>query len=142
MKYYSNPSFGGMDKNCKMSPRQVTIKAKELWLVNSTMTIAKKNLKKMEKVYDYLNQINIKTLSPESVIYYELWFMFIVECIHIQKIIIEYFQHEKNGEKQPITIGEIVYKIKMMLKPISVPFLKVKTGHVKLFIPEQIFNKF
>lgn len=129
----------------------VKIKAEEICLVNSTLKNSKKNLKKLEKVMDALNIIDIKKLNGIKekkidpllhTIYYELWFMFTNELIHIQKDLIDYFEYSFKREKQPLSNKEITDKIKLLIPPISIPFLKFKPPQIKLFVPPQIYNEF
>nr|P25097.1 RecName: Full=Uncharacterized 15.9 kDa protein in MSP 5'region [Simulium sp. iridescent virus]AAA66584.1 unknown protein [Simulium sp. iridescent virus] len=106
----------------------VTIKVEEVCLVKSNLKIARKNLKKIEKIYDDLNLINPKQLKGINglinpllhTIYYEVWFMFMDDIVHIQKNLIDYFEYANKGEEQPIKNNEFVDKIKMLMKPISV----------------------
>lgn len=49
--------------HCNNKPSIVNIKAEEICLVNSTLKNSKKNLKKLEKVMDALNIIDIKKLN-------------------------------------------------------------------------------
>ncbi|ADO00352.1 hypothetical protein WIV_gp009 [Wiseana iridescent virus] len=129
----------------------VKIKAEEICLVNSTLKTSKKNLKKLEKVMDTLNIIDVKKLNGIKEImidpllhkiYYELWFMFTSELIHIQKDLILYFEYSFRREKQPLSNKEITDKMRLLIKPISVQFLKFKPPQIKLFVPEQIYNEF
>src|SRR5574344_2251040 len=96
----------------------ITIKVEEIYLVNSTLKNAKKNLKKMDKIYDKINKINFKEIRHKLgcfhplLIYYEVCFIFMAEIIHIQKELINDFK----CSRQPLKIDEILYKIKLLLK--------------------------
>ena len=132
----------------------VTIKVEEVCLVKSNLKIARKNLKKIEKIYDDLNLINPKQLKGINgfinpllhTIYYEVWFMFMDDIVHIQKNLIDYFEYANKGEEQPIKNNEFVDKIKMLIKPISVdlstPSKSFKLPSVKLFVPPLIYDEF
>lgn len=132
----------------------VTIKVEEVCLVKSNLKIARKNLKKIEKIYDDLNLIDPKQLKGINglinqllhTIYYEVWFMFMDDIIHIQKNLIDYFEYANKGEEQPIKNNEFVDKIKMLMKPISVdlstPSKSFKLSSVKLFVPQSIYDEF
>lgn len=137
------------------SRKDVVIKVEEIYLVNSSLKIAIKNLKKMEKVYDDINLIDPKKLHGINgiikpllhVIYYEVWFMFMDEIIHIQKDLIEYFEFAQKGEPQPRSKKELTDKIKMLTKPISIPFfispkLTFKPPQIKLVVPPSIYCGF
>ena len=132
----------------------VTIKVEEVCLVKSNLKIARKNLKKIEKIYDDLNLVNPKQLKGINgfinpllhTIYYEVWFMFMDDIVHIQKNLIDYFEYANKGEEQPIKNNEFVDKIKMLMKPISVdlstPSKSFKLPSVKLFVPPSIYDEF
>jgi hypothetical protein len=149
----------------------VTIKVEEVCLVKSNLKIARKNLKKIEKIYDDLNLIDPKQLKGinglinpllhtipfsngegmkvdfvDRSIYYEVWFMFMDDIVHIQKNLIDYFEYANKGEEQPIKNNEFVDKIKMLMKPISVdlstPSKSFKLPSVKLFVPQSIYDEF
>ena len=145
------PNALHLSKRC--SSKVVTIKVEEIYLVNSSLKNAIKNLKKMEKVYDDINLIDPKKLHGINgiikpllhVIYYEVWFMFMDEIIHIQKDLIEYFEFDRDGEPQPRSKKELTDKIKMLTKPISIPFFissksTLKPPQIKLFVPSSIYH--
>ena len=139
----------------------MTIEVEEVCLVKSNLKIARKNLKKIEKIYDDLNLIDPKQLTRSldnmpcgtalinpllHTIYYEVWFMFMDDIVHIQKNLIDYFEYANKGEEQPIKNNEFVDKIKMLMKPISVdlstPSKSFKLPSVKLFVPQSIYDEF
>lgn len=144
------------------SVKEMTIEVEQLHLVESTLTNAKKNLKKMNKIYDYLNLIDSKeleyggnvpicpsgissTIGPiaqsRQVVYYQVWFMFMDEIIHIQKTLIEC---SICGKIEPLLLNEIMDKMNLLIKPSSsVSFLKFTPPQIKLFVPlnlEHIFD--
>ena len=123
----------------------VTVQLESLCLVNSSLSNAKKNLKKLDKIYDSLNQLDYKKLKGMNgvitpllhTIYYELWFMFMDEITHIQKDLIEY---TINGQNHLQTADELMYKITLLMKPISISFFKFKPPPIKLFVPQIIYD--
>lgn len=124
---------------------KVYLKIEQLCLVNSTLKNAKKNLKKLEKVMVDLESIDydkLKLGDTLTTVYYEVWFMFLNEIICIQKHLIDYFVCLLENEPQPLPNNEIVDKINLLLKPISFQILNFKLPQIKLFVPEQIYNKF
>ncbi len=131
----------------------VTIQVEYLCLINTTIKNAKKNLKKMDKIYNNLNLVDTKQLDGYDeigpllhIIYYESWFMFMDEIIHIQKDLLNFFT-DVNDTLQPT---KIIKQINLLVKPISIPFfislnhklVKFKPPQVKLFVPNTIYNKF
>ena len=79
-------------------PKEAIIKIEDICMVQSTLQIAKKNLKKLQRVYTRLNHIEYKRLNNDNIIYFEVWFMFMDEIIHIQKNLIAWIQTEfKSG---------------------------------------------
>lgn len=131
--------------------KEITIEVEEVYLVNSTIKNAKKNLKKLIKIYDTINLVDYKYFQKNNnlkhIVYYETWFMFMDDIVHIQKDLIEYFENEINGEKHQRTQKELVDKIKMLLKPISIEFSNCNIKRftppsIKLFVPEQIYEVF
>ena len=144
----------GFKKNGLKAPKSVIVKVEGICLVNSSLKFARKNLKKIEKVYDDFNLIDRKQLNGINglirpllhSIYYEVWFMFMDDIIHIQKDLINYFEYASKGEEQPIKNNEIVNKIKMLTKPVSIKFLtqskSFKPPSIKLFVPQSIYDEF
>ena len=134
-------------KKPENSKQKATIKAEPIRMVASTLANSKKNLKKMNKIYDALNLIDPKEELKENngkphliEIYYQVWFMFMDEIIHIQRTLINC---SCEGEIKPSLVKEIMDKMDLLIQPISVQFLKFKPPQVKLFIPpnvEHIFN--
>ncbi|CCV02270.1 hypothetical protein IIV30_075L [Invertebrate iridescent virus 30] len=121
------------------------IKIEQICLVNSTLKTAKKNLKKLEKVMVELESIDYKKLKlgdTLTTIYYEVWFMFINEIICIQKHLIEYFVCLLKNKPQPLPNNEIVDKINLLCKPIFIQILNFKPPHIKLCVPQNIYNEF
>jgi hypothetical protein len=144
-------------KSCSYSGLKTptaTIKIEEVCLVNSSLKFARKNLKKIEKIYNELNLIDSKQLKGINglinpllhSIYYEVWFMFMDEIVHLQKNLIDYFEYAARGEDQPIKNNEFVDKIKMLIKPISVDLStstkSFKLPQIKLFVPQSIYDEF
>lgn len=133
---------------------EVVIQVEHICLVNSTIKNAKKNLKKMDKIYNNLNLVDLRKLDGIKdfvnpllhTIYYEIWFMFMNEIIHIQKNLLELF--DTLNDKYRIT--KIIEQIRLLIKPISIPFfilldqkiVKFKPPQVKLFVPETIYKEF
>jgi hypothetical protein len=113
------------------------VKVEGIYLVQSTIKDTQTHLKKLEQIYDKLNLVEYKKLRKNR-IYYEVWFMFMDEIIHLQKILIDYMMDETKQNKQ-----EILKKIKLLMKPISISFFKFKTPScIRLYVPEQIFKWF
>lgn len=133
---------------------EVVIQVEHICLVNSTIKNAKKNLKKMDKIYNNLNLVDLRKLDGIKdfvnpllhTIYYEIWFMFMNEIIHIQKNLLELF----NTLNDKYRITKIIEQIRLLIKPISIPFfilldqkiVKFKPPQVKLFVPETIYKEF
>lgn len=102
----------------------------------------------MVKIYSNLDRLNFKEMRSKLgsfhplLIYYEIWFMFMDEIIHIQKDLIDDFK----CFDQPLKIDEIVYKIKLLLKPKIIKSETDKIGfnppQIKLFVPDVIYNRF
>ena len=134
-------------ENSRQRFNQATIKAEPICMVTSTLANSKKNLKKMNKIYDALNLIDPKEEFKENngkpqlmEIYYQVWFMFMDEIIHIQKTLINC---SCKGKIEPLLVKEIMDKMDLLIQPIPVQFLKYKPPQIKLFIPpnvEHIFN--
>lgn len=110
----------------------VTINIEEIYTVDSTLKNAKKNLKKLEKIYNHICNIDYKKLQEseiiQNVVYYEVWFMFMDEIIQVQTDLI------KNGRLCE-TMETMETKINRLIKPISVSISKFHPPQIKLFIP-------
>lgn len=110
-------------------------KIESLFVIKSTILLAKQNIKKLEKLYGELNLVDPKNLNKVDMVYYELWFIFLDEIIHIQKLLINFFtQPTKKLCKQ------IISKIKLILKPIPIEILNFKPKEVNLFVHEKIYE--
>jgi hypothetical protein len=136
---------------------EVIIQVEHICLVNSTIKNAKKNLKKMGKIYNNLNLVDSHALDGVNnvvdpflhTIYYEIWFMFMDEIINIQKDLLKVFECLVDIDVS-LQISKIIEQINLLIKPISIPFficlnqkiVKFKPPQVKLFVPETIYEKF
>lgn len=126
-------TFTNINTNYKTS-----IKLESLLILNSTINTAEKNLKKLEVARDQVYRINYRNLKGlVNTLYYELWFMFMDEIIHIQKLVLDFF---REGQSQPISINEIIYKIRLLMKPIPTKLFKINS--IALVLPHQIYNCF
>jgi hypothetical protein len=113
--------------------KEVIIKIEDICMIQTNLQLAKKNLKKLQKVYTKLNLIDYKKLNNDKVIYFEVWFMFMDEIIHIQKNLINNFKGYKN-----YNLKNIQEDIKVLMKPISVELLAFKPPLIKLMIPHTL----
>ena len=114
--------------------KEEIIKIEDLCVISGSFQTAKKNLKKMERVYNRLNCMEYKKdLTNSDTIYFELWFMFMDEIIHIQKKIID-------GSKgyKTYNMKKIHEDVKVLMKPISIQFSTFKPPLIKLIIPKNI----
>jgi hypothetical protein len=126
-------TFKNINTNVKAS-----IKLESLLILNSAITRAEKNLKKLEVARNQVYQVNYKNLKGlVDTLYYELWFMFMDEIIHIQKLVLDFF---REGRTQPISANEIIYKIRLLMKPVPTKLFKINS--VALVLPQQIYNCF
>lgn len=126
-------TFKNINTNVKAS-----IKLESLLILNSAITRAEKNLKKLEVARNQVYRVNYKNLKGlVDTLYYELWFMFMDEIIHIQKLVLDFF---REGQTQPISANEIIYKIRFLLKPVPTKLFKINS--VALVLPQQIYNCF
>jgi|GWRWMinimDraft_13_1066021.scaffolds.fasta_scaffold20747_2 hypothetical protein len=126
-------TFKNINTNVKAS-----IKLESLLILNSAITRAEKNLKKLEVARNQVYRVNYKNLKGlVDTLYYELWFMFMDEIIHIQKLILGFF---REGQTQPISANEIIYKIRLLMKPVPTKLFKINS--VALVLPQQIYNCF
>ena len=111
-------------------PKEAIIKIEDICMVQTNLQVAKKNLKKLQKVYTRLNLIDYKKLNNDDVIYFEVWFMFMDEIIHIQKNLINNFKVYKN-----YNFKKIQEDIEILMKPISIELLTFKPPLIKLMVP-------
>lgn len=112
--------------------KEATIKVEDICTTMGNLQTAKKNLKKMERVYNRLNCMEYKKdLTNSDTIYFELWFMFMDEIIHIQKKIIDGFK----GYNKTYNMKKIHEDVKVLMKPISIQFATFKPPFIKLIIP-------
>ena len=124
-------TFKNINTNVKAS-----IKLESLLILNSAEL--KKNLKKLEVARNQVYRVNYKNLKGlVDTLYYELWFMFMDEIIHIQKLVLDFF---REGQTQPISANEIIYKIRLLMKPVPTKLFKINS--VALVLPQQIYNCF
>jgi len=122
----------------KCVKKDIVIKFEGIYLVQSTLIEAQTCLKNLEDVYDQLDLINYKQIVQKKkgslipIIYYEMWYLFMVEIIHIQKSLID----GENDQK-------IIDKINLLKKPISKPFFKFQPPQkIQLYVPPNIFKNF
>lgn len=96
-----NPSTPiGRDFNCtsrnntnnKICRSEMTTET-DVFVRQTSLKTAKKNLKKLEKIYEQINLVNYKTIPTTHKIHYEHWFMFMDEIIQIQKKILDRWQN-------------------------------------------------
>jgi hypothetical protein len=127
--------------------KDYVIEVEALLLVKSDLTMARKNLKRMQHIYDKVNGLinqNEGKFQPGSpphsdCLYSEIWFMFMDEIVHIQHVIIKSLIE---GTLTDYKINEFVDKIKLITKPISIIFFGYKPPQVKLFVPQIVFDRF
>ncbi len=111
-------------------PKEAIIKIEDICMVQASLQIAKKNLKKLQRVYTRLNHIEYKKLNNDTIIYFEVWFMFIDEIILIQKNLIDNFKGYKS-----CNLKKIQEDVNVLIKPISIELLTFKPPSIKLMIP-------
>lgn len=119
----------------------LTINIEGTYIVLSSIKVAIKNLKKIEEIYDKINAVNFKKLKgpKHHIIYYELWFIFIDEMVHLQKDIIDCMTNGCNDQQ----IKLLVEKIKLLIKPTStISFFKFKPPQIQLHVPKCIYDLF
>ena len=114
-------------------PKEAIIKIEDICMIQSSIQIAKKNLKKLQRVYTRLNHIEYKKLNHDNIIYFEVWFMFMDEIIHIQKNLIDNFKVYKG-----YNLKKIQEDVNVLMKPISIELLAFKPPSIKLMIPQSL----
>lgn len=138
-------TYTSKEKKYLCQNEEIVIQAEKLYLIQSTIKNAKNNLKKLKKIYNRLNVVEPKKLNDQCgtennsteflkhVIYYEMWFIFIDELVHIQKELIDlYMIPAEQRRESDIIIND---RLKFLIKPVSIFFAEFKPPCIRLIVP-------